>query len=59
MNFVRATIVQGKKIAPEKRIYAILAVCGEALINAALFMLAVVSTGDSTPVAIVRYSHGR
>jgi hypothetical protein len=33
MNFVRATGVQGKKIAPEKRIYATLAVSGEALIN--------------------------
>jgi hypothetical protein len=33
MNFVRATGVQGKKIAPEKRIYATLAVCGEALTN--------------------------
>ena len=33
MNFVRATGVQGRKIAPEKRIYATLAVSGEALIN--------------------------
>jgi hypothetical protein len=33
MNFVRATGVQGKKIAPEKRIYATLAVSAEALIN--------------------------
>src|SRR5271166_1876372 len=33
MNFVRATGVQGKKIAPEKRIYATLAFSGEALIN--------------------------
>jgi hypothetical protein len=33
MNFIRATGVQGKKIAPEKRIYATLAVSGEALIN--------------------------
>jgi len=33
MNFVRATGVQGKKIAPEKRIYATLAGSGEALIN--------------------------
>ena len=33
MNFVRATGVQGQKIAPEKRIYATLAVSGEALIN--------------------------
>ena len=33
MNFVRATEVQGKKIAPEKRIYATLAVSGEALID--------------------------
>jgi hypothetical protein len=33
MNFVRATGVQGKKIAPEKRIYATLAISGEALIN--------------------------
>jgi hypothetical protein len=33
MNFVRATGVQGKKIAPEKRIYATLAVSIEALIN--------------------------
>ena len=32
-NFVRATGVQGKKIAPEKRIYATLAVSGGALIN--------------------------
>jgi len=34
MNFIRATGVQGKKIAPEKRIYATLAVSGEVLINA-------------------------
>ena len=33
MNFVRATGAQGRKIAPEKRIYATLAVSGEALIN--------------------------
>ena len=33
MNFVRATGVQGRKIAPEKRIYATLAVSGEALIS--------------------------
>ena len=33
MNFVRATGVQGRKIAPEKRIYATLAISGEALIN--------------------------
>ena len=32
-NFVRATGVQGKKIAPEKRVYATLAVSGETLIN--------------------------
>ena len=34
MNFVRATGVQGKKIAPEKRIYATMAVSGEALFDA-------------------------
>jgi hypothetical protein len=33
MNFVRATGVQGRKIAPEKRIYATMAVSGKALIN--------------------------
>jgi hypothetical protein len=33
MNFVRAIGVQGKKIAPEKRIYATLAVSVEALIK--------------------------
>ncbi len=33
MNFVLATGVQGRKIAPEKRIYATLAISGEALIN--------------------------
>jgi len=32
-DFVRATGVQGRKIAPEKRIYATLAVSAEALIN--------------------------
>jgi hypothetical protein len=33
MNFVRATGAEGKKIAPEKRIYATLAVSRDALIN--------------------------
>jgi hypothetical protein len=33
MNFVRATGAQGRKIAPEKRIYATLAVSRDALIN--------------------------
>jgi hypothetical protein len=33
MNFVRATGAQGRKIAPEKRIYATLAISRDALIN--------------------------
>jgi hypothetical protein len=33
MNFVRATGAQGRKIAPEKRIYVTLAVSRDALIN--------------------------